>query len=291
MTEALPETPSGGVSENAIDRLLTLAGGRDAVVLGPGLGQDPSTQALVRELVRRCPVPLLVDADGLNALAAASGDTWKDAMRGRPSPTLLTPHPGEMARLVGRSVPEIQRQRVEEAVRLIRDLDRWMPNAAALAVTGGEPLEQTPFLARALPLLKREVLKDRPVLLETGGLHPEEMARLVTEVGMVSMDLKLPSTSGLRDTLGVHRRFMDALAKTPVYVKAVVNRETTGEEIVKAASLVAEKDPDLPFFLQPEVRGGKLAGGAYLLDLHRIAGEFLRNVRVLPQIHGFLDLS
>ncbi|MCG6919962.1 MAG: NAD(P)H-hydrate dehydratase [Acidobacteria bacterium] len=121
MTEALPETPSGGVSGDAIDRLLALAGERDAVVLGPGLGQDPSTRALVLEFVRRCPVPLLIDADGLNALAAVSGGPWRDAVRERPAATLLTPHPGEMARLVGRGVPEIQRQRVEEALRLAEE--------------------------------------------------------------------------------------------------------------------------------------------------------------------------
>jgi NAD(P)H-hydrate epimerase len=120
MTEPLPETPSGGVSDEGLDRLLGLAGERDAVVLGPGLGQDPSTRTLVRELVRRCPGPLVVDADGLNALAPDLGSAPEDAALGRTAPTVLTPHPGEMARLVRRSVPEIQGRRVTETVELAR---------------------------------------------------------------------------------------------------------------------------------------------------------------------------
>ena len=73
MTEPLPATASGSLSEAGVDRLLQLAGDRDAVVIGPGLGQDPGTRALVQAFVRACPVPILVDADGLNALAPAEG--------------------------------------------------------------------------------------------------------------------------------------------------------------------------------------------------------------------------
>jgi NAD(P)H-hydrate epimerase len=120
MTEPLPETPSGGVSEDGLDRLLGLAGERDATVLGPGLGQDPSTRALIREVVRRCPVPLIVDADGLNALAPDLGDAPEDAALGRTAPTVLTPHPGEMARLIRRPVPEIRGRRVPETLELAR---------------------------------------------------------------------------------------------------------------------------------------------------------------------------
>jgi hydroxyethylthiazole kinase-like uncharacterized protein yjeF len=120
MTEPVPETPSGGLSDEGLDRLLSLAGERDATVLGPGLGQDPATRTLVRELVRRCPGPLVVDADGLNALAPDLGGASGDAALGRTAPTVLTPHPGEMSRLVGRPVPQIQGRRVPEALELAR---------------------------------------------------------------------------------------------------------------------------------------------------------------------------
>jgi hydroxyethylthiazole kinase-like uncharacterized protein yjeF len=121
MTEPLPATPGGGLDEAGLPRLLELAGGRDAVVLGPGLGQDPGTRALVRAFVRECPVPLVIDADGLNALAAAGGEAAAlDALR-RDTPAVLTPHPGEMARLTGGRTSDVQRERPERAVALARE--------------------------------------------------------------------------------------------------------------------------------------------------------------------------
>jgi len=121
MTEPLPSTPGGGFDEAGLPRLLELAGERDAVVLGPGLGRDPGTRALVRAFVRECPVPLVIDADGLNALAAGGGEASAlDALR-RGAPTVLTPHPGEMARLAGGRASEIQRERPERAVALARE--------------------------------------------------------------------------------------------------------------------------------------------------------------------------
>jgi NAD(P)H-hydrate epimerase len=121
MTEPLPATARGGLDEAALPRLLDLAAERDAVVLGPGLGQEPGTRALVRAFVRACPVPLVIDADGLNALAATAGEpAVLDALR-RDLATVLTPHPGEMARLAGRPAAEVQRGRPEAAAALARE--------------------------------------------------------------------------------------------------------------------------------------------------------------------------
>jgi NAD(P)H-hydrate epimerase len=117
MTEPLAATHSGGISREAVERVLSLARKRDAVVLGPGLGQDPGTHDFVREFVRRCPVPLLVDADGLNALAPSASSRASgvlEALR-RDKPTVVTPHPGEMGRLVGLDSQEVQRRRLETA--------------------------------------------------------------------------------------------------------------------------------------------------------------------------------
>ena len=121
MTEPLPATAGGGLDEAALPRLLDLAAARDAVVLGPGLGQDPGTRALVRAFVRACPVPLVIDADGLNALAPAGGEAGDLGALRRETPTILTPHPGEMARLAGRRAAEVQRERPGTAVGLARE--------------------------------------------------------------------------------------------------------------------------------------------------------------------------
>lgn len=89
-------------------KLLKASRGKDVVALGPGVGTAPSTVYLVHSLVSSLPGPLVLDADGLNAVAAAP--EWLSARRGRV--TLLTPHPGEMARLTGLSVAQVEADRI-----------------------------------------------------------------------------------------------------------------------------------------------------------------------------------
>ena len=108
MTEPLPETASGSASLGAKGRILELVGRTDAVALGPGLGLDAETQSLVRELIAEVERPMVVDADGLTALAG-----HLELLRKAPAPRCLTPHPGEMARLLGRSAAEVQADRIE----------------------------------------------------------------------------------------------------------------------------------------------------------------------------------
>lgn len=121
MTEPLPVTRSGELAPEALDRALALAAARDAAVVGPGLGQGSATRAFVRELVKRCPVPLLVDADGLNAIAPSEREAGAlEALR-RDAATVLTPHPGEMARLVGLRAAEVQGRRLETARRCAQE--------------------------------------------------------------------------------------------------------------------------------------------------------------------------
>jgi NAD(P)H-hydrate epimerase len=108
MTERLMETEYG-LDLAAIDSLLE--SGRDVIAIGPGLGRQQGTRAFVRALVERATTPLVVDADGLNAFA---GDS--DMLRGRDGrDVIITPHPGEMARLVGMSIEEVQANRVDVA--------------------------------------------------------------------------------------------------------------------------------------------------------------------------------
>jgi NAD(P)H-hydrate epimerase len=124
------ETASGSLSLAAAERLLELAEAVDLVVVGPGLSVDPETQALVRELVPRIAKPLLVDGDGLTAVAA---DPEVLRRRGEAA-TALTPHPGEMSRLVGRSIAEIRADPVGTVRRAAADL------GAAVVLKGARSL-------------------------------------------------------------------------------------------------------------------------------------------------------
>ncbi len=117
MSVPVPETEARTISQEALAPLCRLAEGKSSVALGPGLGTHPSTRQLVREFLAACPVPVILDADGLNALA---GDP--DALARAAGPLVLTPHPGELSRLLGRPREEILADRVtiaqEAAVRL-----------------------------------------------------------------------------------------------------------------------------------------------------------------------------
>ena len=110
MTEALPETAAQSLSLKAKDRLLELARRMDAVALGPGLSLDPEAQELARVLIRDLEQPIVVDADALSALAG-----HLDLLRHAAGPRVLTPHPGEMARMLGTTIEAVQADRIEVA--------------------------------------------------------------------------------------------------------------------------------------------------------------------------------
>ena len=109
MTVPLDETPAGTIDFASLDRVLDLK--TDIIALGPGIGTEPSTAAFVQGLVERAGVPLVLDADGLNAF---SGDP--DRLIARDGVEMIvTPHPGEMARLLNRTVEDVQRNRLDVA--------------------------------------------------------------------------------------------------------------------------------------------------------------------------------
>ena len=114
MTAALPDTGAGAVAAGDEHALGELLAGRTGVVCGPGLGQGASARAFVTTVVRQARVPLVLDADGLNAVAGTK------VLAERAGPTVLTPHPGEMARLMGTDVPSVQRDRIAAARALAR---------------------------------------------------------------------------------------------------------------------------------------------------------------------------
>jgi len=115
MLAALPETSEGSLSVQALPQILTLIERMDAVALGPGLSLQPQTKALVHQLLPRITKPLVVDADGLNALAEDLS-----LLKKRVQPMVLTPHPGEMGRLTRLSIDEVQRDRQRIAVEFAK---------------------------------------------------------------------------------------------------------------------------------------------------------------------------
>jgi NAD(P)H-hydrate epimerase len=92
----LPESDAGSVARSAVDVVAEAAAGAHAMAIGPGLSRDPETAAFVHEILREAPVPTVVDADALNAFEGVAG-----SLADRKAEAVLTPHTGELARLLG----------------------------------------------------------------------------------------------------------------------------------------------------------------------------------------------
>jgi NAD(P)H-hydrate epimerase len=126
MTIPLPDE-DGALTTEGIDRVVEEAEKREgAMVVGPGFGKSDGAFALARELAQRAEVPVLLDADGLNAHAERLED-----LAGRGAPTVLTPHGGELARLLGVESDAVKERRLESA----RDAAR---RSAAIVVLKGD---------------------------------------------------------------------------------------------------------------------------------------------------------
>lgn len=114
MTVGLPEGHDGQLSTATLNEIRRIIGGKDSVAVGPGLGQSQDVAEIVRRVFIEAQCPLVVDADGLNVLAASfREEQWKGHKHA--GPRILTPHPGEFSRLTGLSISEIEQQRDEVA--------------------------------------------------------------------------------------------------------------------------------------------------------------------------------
>jgi NAD(P)H-hydrate epimerase len=113
MTSPLAQTDAGTVSLRNFEynRFAELAKGKTVFAMGPGLSMNDETQQFVRRVLAECPLPIVLDADGLNALAAAP----EPIIERRAPALVLTPHPGEMARLLGTTVEKVQADRLGSA--------------------------------------------------------------------------------------------------------------------------------------------------------------------------------
>jgi ADP-dependent NAD(P)H-hydrate dehydratase len=114
-TLALPETPAGRLHGRAAVEIIRAAGSADVLAIGPGLGCDSDTVMVVRSVIENVSTPVVADADALNALAEAGG---LSVLTSHPETFIVTPHPGEAARLLWTGAGEIQGDREAAAGRL-----------------------------------------------------------------------------------------------------------------------------------------------------------------------------
>jgi hydroxyethylthiazole kinase-like uncharacterized protein yjeF len=116
MTEPLPETDAGTISINAADQIHEVAKAMSVVAIGPGISRYPQTSGLVRSLVAKLQVSIVLDADGLNAFEGCA-----EELNGSGRTLVITPHPGEMARLTGLTIANVQKDRIGAARKFAQE--------------------------------------------------------------------------------------------------------------------------------------------------------------------------
>lgn len=174
MTLPLPDDGGGRLAEEASGVVLEALPSFDVLALGPGLGTSPGTVSAVRRLVREASLPLVLDADGLNGVAGEPS-----VLEGRQGPAVITPHPGELGRLLGRGVAEVQRDRLGNALEASRRFGCPVVLKGANTVIA-EPGGRAFFHPLALPELATagsgDVLTGCLAALLAQGLPPLEAA-------------------------------------------------------------------------------------------------------------------
>lgn len=174
---------------------------------------------------------------------------------------------------------------VEQVLRRVRQL--W-DKTHSVSLTGGEPLQQKAFIERLLPHFKKLSM---PVYLETNGIHYRELKDIIPLVDIVAMDMKLPSSTQCPAYWDEHEKFLKIASRKEVFIKAVVTAATKKSDIERAARIVAVINPDITFILQPNSKEPRDKSVARCLAFQNYCLKYLRDVRILPQMHKILGFK
>jgi 7-carboxy-7-deazaguanine synthase len=175
---------------------------------------------------------------------------------------------------------------LEHVISVLENWQSGWPGAHhSISLTGGEPLLHAATLKEWLP----ELNKILPLYLETNGVLHEALADILEFITYVSMDIKLPSTSGQAGLWQEHEIFVRNAARKNLFVKVVIDDKTEDWEIIKTCKIISAVSRDIPLILQPRtLQGGKIAiSPLQSLQLQEIAAKFLKETRIIPQTHIF----
>lgn len=153
----------------------------------------------------------------------------------------------------------------------------------SISLTGGEPLCQAQMLTELIPLLKA------PIYLESNGTLVEELALVLPYIDIISMDIKLPSTTG-KAYWQEHEAYLRLAARKEVFVKIVITGQSNYDELQQAFNLVASVGATIPVILQPvtPINGCEHVLPDDMLAFQEQALRLLNDVRVIPQTHKYM---
>lgn len=172
-------------------------------------------------------------------------------------------------------------------------IEKWLSHFSdpMVSLTGGEPLQQVDFLEEWLP----EASQKFTFLLETNGVLPEALGRVLPWIHTVSMDIKLPSSARTGAFWGEHEAFLRLALNSPeCYVKVVVTQGTEAADLECALELIRSVSQKLPVILQPASPTRAFGGAPSALSLSAFLDQgssLLKGIRVIPQVHKILGIS
>jgi len=162
-------------------------------------------------------------------------------------------------------------------------------NIHSICLTGGEPLLQTEFIRNLAQILRKNGLK---VYLETNGSLPGALEEVLPFVDYISMDIKLPGSTGIEVEWNTHKEFLKKGLQKNIFVKAVVSSDTSDSEITAASRLIQGVDTHIPLIIQPVTPHpgfpGETPTAGRLLKLQELSLNHINDVRVIPQTHKMM---
>jgi ADP-dependent NAD(P)H-hydrate dehydratase / NAD(P)H-hydrate epimerase len=203
MTEPLPETDAGTIAMSARARIAELTKGKTVLAIGPGISREPETSEFVRNAVAKTPAPVVLDADGLNAFEGHANE-----LKGTGRTLVITPHPGEMARLAALSIPDVQKDRLGVARKFAREQELIVvlkghrtlvvkPDGEAWVNTTGNPGMSTGGTGDILTGMVAGMIAQHPkdafaavlVAVHLHGLSGDVMRETMGEHSLIATDL------------------------------------------------------------------------------------------------------
>lgn len=167
---------------------------------------------------------------------------------------------------------------------LAKEVEQYK-NIHSISLTGGEPLLSTDFLQEFLPLTNKKIY------LETNGTLFNELEKIINYIDIISMDIKLPSTTGMPDLFKEHDNFIKIAKKhsKEIFAKVVFDTNITDDEINKVIKIA--KENNILIILQPKMDGEILNLKTEFINeiFYRFVSKY-QNIRLIPQVHKFLNV-
>ena len=171
---------------------------------------------------------------------------------------------------------------------LLAELKLYNDHYHSISFTGGEPLLQKDFLKEVLKLTRVEGFKN---YLETNGTLFAELNDVIDYLDFVAMDLKLPSSCGMGNLWWMHRKFLEIASKKEVFLKSVICRSTTEEDLREAVKLINEVNKSAILVLQPNFHEFDAALKEKMENFKQICNEGKITTIIIPQMHKVVGIK